>query len=117
MVSARSRRCRTLQIQNTGQQALCPPSVSPIEGGRIFCKQNRRSAAHWRALRESNPCFRRERAMSWTARRRARRGEGIERFAEAAKQLSIGSGQLHSPLAGVRHRCPGFLRRKGGTLL
>jgi hypothetical protein len=25
------------------------------------------------ALRESNPCFRRERAMSWTARRRARR--------------------------------------------
>ncbi len=27
---------------------------------------------HWRALRESNPCFRRERAASWTARRRAR---------------------------------------------
>src|ERR1051325_431210 len=26
----------------------------------------------WRALRESNPCFRRERAASWTARRRAR---------------------------------------------
>ncbi len=25
----------------------------------------------WRALRESNPCFRRERAASWTARRRA----------------------------------------------
>src|SRR4051812_36449738 len=24
----------------------------------------------WRALRESNPCFRRERAASWTARRR-----------------------------------------------
>ncbi len=27
----------------------------------------------WYALRDSNPCFRRERAMSWTARRRARR--------------------------------------------
>jgi hypothetical protein len=31
----------------------------------------RRQFARWRALRESNPCFRRERAMSWTARRRA----------------------------------------------
>src|SRR5262249_18993193 len=30
-----------------------------------------RPVAHWRALRESNPCFRRERAASWTARRRA----------------------------------------------
>ncbi len=30
------------------------------------------SCFHWRALRESNPCFRRERAASWTARRRAR---------------------------------------------
>jgi hypothetical protein len=30
-----------------------------------------RVMAKWRALRESNPCFRRERAMSWTARRRA----------------------------------------------
>jgi hypothetical protein len=29
------------------------------------------SLRSWRALRESNPCFRRERAMSWTARRRA----------------------------------------------
>ena len=27
---------------------------------------------YWRALRKSNPCFRRERAASWTARRRAR---------------------------------------------
>ena len=25
---------------------------------------------HWRSLRESNPCFRRERATSWAARRR-----------------------------------------------
>ena len=30
------------------------------------------SVPKWRALRESNPCFRRERAASWTARRRAR---------------------------------------------
>ena len=28
----------------------------------------------WRALRESNPCYRRERPVSWTARRRARGG-------------------------------------------
>src|SRR5215216_4903130 len=32
------------------------------------------SVPKWRALRESNPCFRRERAASWTARRRARTG-------------------------------------------
>jgi hypothetical protein len=33
-------------------------------------------ACNWRALRESNPCFRRERAASWTARRRAQKGRG-----------------------------------------
>jgi hypothetical protein len=48
----------------------------------------------WRALRESNPCFRRERAASWTARRRAqshartrratRRGD-IKSFAAGGK--------------------------------
>src|SRR5262249_41416038 len=43
----------------------------------------------WRALRESNPCFRRERAASWTARRRARASGAprhIERFARSGKQ-------------------------------
>src|SRR5436190_12857150 len=45
----------------------------------------------WRALRESNPCFRRERAASWTARRRAR-GAGnparrhIKGFARCSKE-------------------------------
>ncbi len=37
-------------------------------------KVKRRSARVWRAQGESNPCFRRERATSWTARRWARVG-------------------------------------------
>ena len=52
---------------------------------------------HWRALRESNPCFRRERAASWTARRRARPArknrEGsarhIKRFGPTGKQAGL----------------------------
>ena len=31
----------------------------------------------WRSLGDSNPCFRRERATSWAARRREQSGEGI----------------------------------------
>ena len=37
----------------------------------------RSSVRKWRALRESNPCFRRERATSWTARRRALARAGV----------------------------------------
>src|SRR5690349_17387405 len=42
---------------------------------------------HWRAQRESNPCFRRERATSWTARRwaRARRESGSAGWARCYK--------------------------------
>ena len=49
-------------------------SASPRLAGFLGSDDSGRSCrpvAHWRALRESNPCFRRERAASWTARRRA----------------------------------------------
>src|SRR6202035_4161329 len=42
---------------------------------RAWNADNGRS--HWRAQGESNPCFRRERATSWTARRWARAAEAI----------------------------------------
>jgi hypothetical protein len=32
----------------------------------------------WRSLGDSNPCFRRERATSWAARRREQSGEGLQ---------------------------------------
>ena len=47
----------------------------------------------WRALRDSNPCYRRERAVSWTARRRAREARRhIESFAGAGKQCQGQTG-------------------------
>src|SRR6201982_3087226 len=33
---------------------------------------------YWRSLGDSNPCFRRERATSWAARRREQSGEGLQ---------------------------------------
>src|SRR5262249_61266319 len=44
----------------------------------------------WRALRDSNPCFRRERAMSYAARRRAlKERRHIKTFARCGKEASI----------------------------
>jgi hypothetical protein len=66
------------------------------------------SGSHnWRALRESNPCFRRERAASWTARRRAlngkaERGGHIKSFAGVGKQR--GNGLSRPP----DHHFPSF---------
>ena len=98
------------------------------------------SAPKWRALRESNPCFRRERAASWTARRRAR-GQArrhIRSFRRASKRKAVagpdrlraeradGRAGRHAadassirqrtgrplPLPGIRHRLP---RLGGGS--
>src|ERR1700691_4788251 len=41
----------------------------------------------WRSLGDSNPCFRRERATSWAARRREPRSE-IDAMALARKRIS-----------------------------
>ena len=62
----------------------------------------------WRALRDSNPCYRRERAASWTARRRAREApRHIESFAGAGKQRGR---RAVSPARWARRRyqCPVF---------
>src|SRR5262245_14210601 len=58
----------------------------------------------WRALRESNPCFRRERAASWTARRRARKARRhIEALAQCGKE-ACRQGRVDRPtLDGASH--------------
>ncbi len=46
-----------------------------------------RFVPNWRALGESNPCFRRERAASWTARRRARAGPAQSERRKARRRI------------------------------
>jgi hypothetical protein len=67
------------RAQRPGDGRLCGvscPSPRPFLGIQL-----------WRALRESNPCFSRERAASWTARRRAptEASRHIEAFGLAGK--------------------------------
>jgi hypothetical protein len=57
-------------------------------------------AINWCALRESNPCFRRERAMSWTARRRARRPRRRRGRGATYREDCVG----RQP--GTVHQCP-----------
>ena len=48
----------------------------------------------WRPRRDSNPCYRRERAMSWASRRR---GRGRLRAADPGRLLPKGRASLHAP--------------------
>src|SRR5215471_1175324 len=57
------------QIRIRGSKDMLEKAVLASQNGPVACSQ---MSTKWRALRESNPCFRRERAASWTARRRAR---------------------------------------------
>jgi hypothetical protein len=52
--------------------ALCHALPRPLFARPLKSQSSDFVKDFWRALRESNPCFRRERAASWTARRRAR---------------------------------------------
>jgi hypothetical protein len=70
------------------------------------CHQMLSPPSRWRALRESNPCFRRERAMSWTARRRAhsaraaRGNQGarhIKAFAKSGKEVGPANARPSCP--------------------
>src|ERR1700730_621849 len=79
------------QIRIKGNKELLEKAVLATQSGQSWCSQ---TSTRWRALRESNPCFRRERAASWAARRRARtarkgavgRARHIKRFAGTGKQ-------------------------------
>ena len=57
-------RVRVVGLTDTLKRAV----AGQVEGDKI-----RGFVRKWRAQGESNPCFRRERATSWTARRRERR--------------------------------------------
>jgi|EndMetStandDraft_8_1072994.scaffolds.fasta_scaffold16152_4 hypothetical protein len=69
----------------------------------------------WRALRESNPCFRRERAASWTARRRAlRRGTYKALFAVRQARGRARSVRPSGPRAArADGLCAGGLKQAG----
>ena len=62
---------------------------------------------HWRALRESNPCFRRERAASWTARRRAQPTRQ-RRCGKGATYKGLCRGGQATPTARYRRPSGGY---------
>ena len=59
----------------------------------------------WRALRDSNPCYRRERAVSWTARRRARTTRKRRRGKGATYKVDWRQRQATSAPPPA-HQCP-----------
>src|SRR4029079_15149329 len=62
--------------------------------------QSQKPLFYWRALRESNPCFRRERPASWTARRRALRQIEARRII-SFKRGGKPRGVYHLPVFGI----------------
>src|SRR6185369_14957423 len=51
----------------------------------------------WRSLGDSNPCFRRERATSWAARRREQSGEGLQIAPITAVRKQVAHGAAGPP--------------------
>src|ERR1700691_4264342 len=103
-------------------------NISALNANFACCALRIVPRTKWRALRDSNPCYRRERAMSWTARRRARikREQRICKWRRTYKglrrdrQASPAKPDWRygpSPLPGIGHRGPGFLRRERRALL
>jgi hypothetical protein len=68
-------------------------AVLASQNAQPWCSQ---ASTRWRALRESNPCFRRERAASWAARRRAL-GARTYRDVRPVRQESDSRTQLGWP--------------------
>src|SRR5947209_10261840 len=75
------------------------------------------ATADWRALRDSNPCYRRERAVSWTARRRARSVRRGGREARRHIEAFGTSGKQAPPSGPARpHHFPVFFIDAHGSL-
>ncbi len=55
------------QVRIKGSKELLEKTVLASQHGQSWCSQ---TSTRWRSLGDSNPCFRRERATSWAARRR-----------------------------------------------
>jgi site-specific DNA recombinase len=58
------------QVRIKGSKEVLEKSVLASQHGQSWCSQ---TSTRWRSLGDSNPCFRRERATSWAARRREQR--------------------------------------------
>jgi hypothetical protein len=54
---------------------------------------------HWRPRRDSNPCYRRERAMSWASRRRGRKAAAAGQGGQPRRTLPDKGAQEYTPLA------------------
>ena len=80
---------RIIGDKSTLEQAIAGKAVA--SGGV------RRCVPKWRSLGDSNPCFRRERATSWTARRREPR-QGFVLYRGAALAASLSRRQVRAPL-------------------
>ena len=73
-----------------------PLGVSRAAVGNFSVREQQRG--QWRALRDSNPCYRRERAVSWTARRRARKAAT---YRELCRERQPGQGPYQCPVFGI----------------
>jgi hypothetical protein len=87
-------------------------------GNRLRCSASAllRYGNHWRSLGDSNPCFRRERATSWAARRREQRRSSGD-SADQRRAQGEPAGPLICAGASLSESCrgsplPGIARRK-----
>src|SRR4051812_6184344 len=96
MSIAHRQQSHSLKKAITAQQTA--PALSAQRGGwfhrRLSCSGRAKKISPWRSLGESNPCFRRERAASWTARRRERRARAYKRGAVFHASGCPGSGHM-----------------------
>ena len=68
-------KCFAASKRGTKIEQLLTHPLNPTDPPSRYCYYTNRLERRWRPLGESNPCYRRERAVSWATRRR---GPGLD---------------------------------------